>query len=88
MGEQIEAEKSEKRVTDLTRDRKLKAALYAISILFLGLAACLVAAYFIKDSLGLVVGLYTPFGLGVTGALGILTAGNVKVHQAQSGGQS
>lgn len=74
--------------TDLTRDRKLKAAVIAIIALYAGLISCLITASFVKDSIGLLVGLYTPFGLGVTGALGILTAGNVKVHQAQAAKES
>jgi hypothetical protein len=72
-------------VRDLTRDRKLKAALAAMLLYFLGLVCCLVTAIWVKDSIGLLVGLYTPFGVGIGGALALFINGNVKVHQAQAG---
>jgi site-specific recombinase len=70
------------RHTDLTRDRKLRATLRAMTFLLLGLGLCLLAAYWVKESGALLAGIYTTFALGIGGALGLFINGNVKVHQA------
>lgn len=73
-------------MSDVTRDRKLRATLHAVWALFFGLIACLaVVAY--KHEVGLVLsGLYVPFATGIGAALGLFINGNVRVHQAQAGG--
>lgn len=71
--------------TDTTRNRKLIAYFVAVGALVGGLVACLSVAWFGgKDSIGLLAGLYSPFALGVGGALALFVNGNVKVHQAQA----
>lgn len=69
------------------RDRKVRVTLHAMYLAFSGLVACLLTAVLVRDSIGLLVGLYTPFGLAVGGALQIFVSGNVRVHQAQAGGE-
>jgi hypothetical protein len=70
---------------DDPKDRKLRMTRLAIWMLGGGLAASLVGGYFIENSLGLIVGLYVPFGTGIGGVLALFINGNVKVHQAQVG---
>lgn len=72
------------RTTDLTRDRKVRVTLQAMHLLTLGLALCLLGAWLVKDSVGLLVGLYAPFGVGIGGALGLFINGNVQVHRANA----
>jgi hypothetical protein len=73
------------KLTDFTRERKVRVTLVAILALFLGLLACLVVAATTEAAgIGLLAGLYTPFAAGVGGALALFINGNVKVHQAQA----
>lgn len=69
---------------DITRDRKLKAVLAAMILIFLGLFSCLAAGVW-RANLGLVLGgLYVSFVGGIGAALALFINGNVKVHQAQN----
>lgn len=70
---------------DLTRDRKVKVALVAMLFMFAGLVCSLVTLHYAKDSTAAVVGLYTPFGVGIAAALRFFVDANVKVHEAQKG---
>lgn len=66
---------------DLTRDRKLKAAMLAMLLVFLGLLACLLALWLAKGSEVAVGSLYTAFAAGTIAGAKLFFDANVKVHQ-------
>lgn len=76
------------RTTDLTRDRKVRVTLHAMHLLTLGFCAALLTSIKLDDSVGLLVGLYTPFGIGIGSALGLFVNGNVQVHRANAAAEA
>jgi hypothetical protein len=67
------------------RTRKLRATYAAVTILFAGLVACLVTVVKAPAAgVAVVVGLFSPFAVAVSGVMTAFVVGNVKVHQAQA----
>lgn len=61
--------------------------LRAMYLLAAGLCICLAAAFFVRDSLALIAGLYSSYCIGVGAALGLFINGNVQVHRTDAANQ-
>lgn len=72
-------------MSDTTRDRKVRMSRLAMQYLFAGLLFCLMAGVFRPEAAMVLVGIYSPFCVGVAGVLAFFASANARVHEAQAG---